>query len=145
MDRRFLESLMSKVKNPARVCVNFYDHRFYYIESMEKTNDTVGWYTINGNIVEEELDKEGYYWCYVFETAPKQEPFIYMFFGKGLSREILEAEFKEMEESKPKDRQIFFEEASFSSIDVDQYDNSLSFLEKELYRKASDVFKVYEP
>ncbi len=144
MDRVFLESLMSKVKNPARVCVKFYDHKFYYIESIEGTNDTLGWYTINGNVLEEELEKEGYSWIYVFETAPKQNPFIYMFFGKGLTKDYLEEEFKDIEESQPEGRQIFFEEASFSEIDVDQYDNSITFIEKELYKKASDVFKVYE-
>ena len=144
MDRVFLESLMTKVKNPARVCVKFYDHKYYYIESVERTNDTLGWYTINGNVVEEELEKEGYSWIYVFETASKQSPIIYMFFGKGLSKEYLEEEFKDIEESLPEGRQIYFEEASFSEIDVDQYDNSITVLEKELYKKASEVFRVYE-
>ena len=144
MDRVFLESLMSKVKNPARVCVKFYDNKYYYIESVEGTNDTLGWFTINGNVVEEELEKEGYSWIYVFETAPKQNPFIYMFFGKGLTKDYLEEEFKDIEETLPEGRQIFFEEASFSEIEVDKYDNSITFLEKELYKKASDVFKVYE-
>ena len=60
MDRIFLESLMSKVQNPARVCVKFYDHKYYYIESVEQTNDTLGWYAINGNVVEEELEKKDY-------------------------------------------------------------------------------------
>lgn len=145
MDRLFLESLMSKVQNPARVCVKFYDYKYYYIESVERTNDTLGWYTINGNVVEEELEKEGFSWIYVFETAPKQSPIIYMFFGKGLSKEDLEKEFKDIEDSMPEGRQIFFEDKSFSSIDVDQYDNSITELEKELTRKACEVFKVYEP
>lgn len=145
MDRVFLESLMSKVQNPARVCVKFYDHKFYYIESVERTNDTLGWYTINGNIVERELEKEGYSWIYVFETAPKQSPIIYMFFGKGLSKEAIEEEFKDIEESLPEGRQIYFEDKSFSEIDVDEYDDSISVFEQELYRKASEVFRVYEP
>lgn len=144
MDREFLEYLLSKVKNPARVCVKFYDHKYYYIESVERTNDTLGWYTINGNVVEEELEKEGYTWIYVFETAPNQSPIIYMFFGKSLSKEYLEEEFKNIEESLPEGRQIYFEEASFSEIDVDQYDNSITVLEKELYKKAGEVFRVYE-
>lgn len=135
---------MSKVKNPARVCVKFYDRKYYYIESVERTNDTLGWYTINSNVVEEELEKEGYSWCYVFETAPEQSPIIYMWFAEGLTKENLERELDDVKDSLPEGRQIFFEDAPFSSIDVDQYDNSMTVLEQELYRKASEVFRVYE-
>ena len=39
----------------------------------------------------------------------------------------------------------YFLNDSFSSIDVDQYDNSITELEKELIRKAGDVFRVYQP
>ena len=145
MDRSFLESLMSKVQNPARVCVKWYDHKFYYIESAERTNDTLGWYTINSNVVEEELEKEGYSWCYVFETAPEQSPIIYMWFAKGLTKDDLKIEFDDVNESLPEGRQIFFEDGPFSAIDVDQYDNSMTVLEQELFRKASEVFRVYEP
>ena len=144
MDRSFLESLMSKVKNPARVCVKFYDCKYYYIESVERTNDTLGWYTINSNVVEEELEKEGYSWCYVFETAPEQSPIIYMWFAKGLTKDDLEREFDDVNESLPEGRQIFFEDGPFSAIDVDQYDNSMTVLEQELFRKASEVCRVYE-
>lgn len=135
---------MSKVKNPARVCVKFYDCKYYYIESVERTNDTLGWYTINSNVVEEELEKEGYSWCYVFETAPEQSPIIYMWFAERLTKENLERELDDVKDSLPEGRQIFFEDAPFSSIDVDQYDNSMTVLEQELYRKASEVFRVYE-
>ena len=135
---------MSKVKNPARVCVKFYDRKYYYIESVERTNDTLGWYTINSNVVEEELEKEGYSWCYVFETAPEQSPIIYMWFAEGLTKENLEKELDDVKDSLPEGRQIFFEDAPFSTIDVDQYDNSMTVLEQELYKKASEVFRVYE-
>ncbi len=144
MDRSFLESLMSKVKNPARVCVKYYDCKYYYIESAEGTNDTLGWYTINSNVVEEELEKEGYSWCYVFETAPGHSPIIYMWFAKGLTKENLEEELDEVKESLPEGRHVFFESGSFSTIDVDQYDNSMTILEKELFRKASEAYRVYE-
>jgi len=145
MNRSFLELLMSKVQNPARVCIKLYDRKFYFIESAERTNDTLDWYTINGNVVEEELEKEGFSWCYVFETAPKQSPIIYMWFAKGLTKEKLKEEFDYVKDSLPEGRHLFFEDNSFSTIDVDQYDNSITFLEKELYRKASEVFRVYEP
>ena len=135
---------MSKVKNPARVCVKFYDRKYYYIESVERTNDTLGWYTINSNVVEEELEKEGYSWCYIFETAPEQSPIIYMWFAEGLTKENLEKELDDVKDSLPEGRQIFFEDAPFSTIDVDQYDNSMTVLEQELYKKASEVFRVYE-
>ena len=42
-------------------------------------------------------------------------------------------------------RKLYFEDDSFSSIDVDRYDNSLSELERELKNKVSDVFVVYKP
>ena len=68
-----------------------------------------------------------------------------MFFGKGLTQEILEEEFGDARESLPEGRSLYFEEESFSAIDVDQYDNSMTVLEQELFRKASEVFRVYEP
>ena len=144
MDRNFLESLMAKVQNPARVCVKFYDNQFYYIESAEGTNNTLDWYAINSSVIEDELEKEGYTWYYVFETASEQSPVIYMFFGKELSRETLEEVLSDIEESIPEDRQVFIEDAAFSTIDVDQYDNSISVLEEELCRKASEVFRTYK-
>ena len=51
MDRNFLESLMAKVQNPAKVCVKFYDNQFYYIESAEGTNNTLDWYAINSSVM----------------------------------------------------------------------------------------------
>ena len=144
MYKIILESLMAKVQNPAKVCMKFYDHKFYYIESAEGTNDTLDWYAINSSVIEEELENAGYNWYYVFETTPEQSPFIYLFFGKGLSRETLEEELNDAEKSLPENRQVFIEDASFSTIDVDQYDNSISVLEEELYRKASEVFRTYK-
>lgn len=144
MDRNFLESLMAKVQNPAKVCVKFYDNQFYYIESAEGTNNTLDWYAINSSVIEDELEKEGYTWYYVFETAPEQSPVIYMFFGKELSWETLEEVLNDIEKSLPEDREVFIENASFSTIDVDQYDNSISVLEEELCRKAYEVFTTYK-
>lgn len=145
MDRGFLESLMSKVQNPTRVCVNWYDHRFYYIESVEGTNDTMGWYQINSKVVEAALEEKGFSWCYAFDTAPEQCPIIYMFFGNGVTQEFLEKELEDIRESMPEGRSLYFEAAPFSSIDIDQYDNSMTVLEQELFKKACEVFRVYEP
>ena len=68
-----------------------------------------------------------------------------MWFAKGLTKDELEREFDDVKDSLPEGRHLFFEDGSFSTIDVDQYDNSMTFLEKELFRKASEVFRVYEP
>lgn len=68
-----------------------------------------------------------------------------MFFGQGLSKEIMENAMCEEINALEEDRHFYFEDDSFSSIDVDQYDNSITELEKELTRKASDVFRVYQP
>ena len=145
MDRSFLESLFAKVQNPARVCVKCYDNKYYYVESEERTNDTLDWYHLNSRMVEEELAKDGYAWCYVFETAPGQSPVIYMFFAKGLTKEALAGEFGEIVETLPEGRNLYFEDKPFSAIDVEQYDNSMTEFEQELSAKASEVFRVYEP
>ncbi len=145
MDRFFLELLLSKVANPARGSINYYDNKYYYIESVNKTNDTLGWYHINSNIIEEELERNGYSWCYVFETAPKHCPVIYMYFGKQLSKEVLMGEFGEVHESLPEGINIYIEDAPFSAINIDQYDDSKTVLEKELLKRADVAFTVYEP
>ena len=145
MDRSFLESLFSKVQNPSRVCVKWYDRKYYYVESEERTNDTLGWYHINSKMVEEALEGNGYSWCYVFETAPEQIPIIYMFFAIGLTKEAIVEEFGDMQESLPEGRNLYFEDARFSEIDVDQYDNNMTVLEQELFRRSSEVLRVYEP
>jgi len=145
MDRSFLESLFAGLQNPARVCVKWYDNKYYYVESEKQTNDTLDWYDLNSNQVEEGLAKGGYSWCYVFETAPGQSPVIYMFFAKGLTKEALAGELGEIAESLPEDRNLFFEDKPFSAIDVEQYDNSVTAFEQELSKRARDVFRVYEP
>ena len=68
-----------------------------------------------------------------------------MFIGKGLTKEFVIDELKDEMTNIPEDIHLYFEDNPFSSIDIDDYDNSISELEKELMRKASDVFKVYEP
>jgi hypothetical protein len=50
----------------------------------------------------------------------------------------------DIEKSLPEDREVFIENASFSTIDVDEYDNSISVLEEELCRKAYEVFTTYK-
>ena len=145
MNEEFLESVFSKVQNPQRVTVNQLENKHYLIKSAENTNDTLDWFVVNGKEIEKALSEKDWSWCYVFETAPKQFPCIYMFFGDNISKEILEDELKEMMENMPADRNIYIEDIQFNSIDIDKYDNSITELEKELYRKAGDVFKVYEP
>jgi hypothetical protein len=69
----------------------------------------------------------------------------YMFAGENLSKEEIKAFLEDGEETLPEGREIYYEDISFSAIDVDQYDNSRTVLEQELFRKASEVFRVYEP
>ena len=66
-----------------------------------------------------------------------------MFFGKGVSKEIMEEAMCEEINALEEGRHFYFEDDSFSSIDADQYDNSITELEKELIRKVGDVFRVY--
>lgn len=145
MDKTFFKTLLSKVQNPERVAVNFVEDKYVFIASAENMNDTIDWFTINSNIVEETLENSGLSWCYLIETAPKKSPCIYMFIGKGLTKEFVIDELKDEMTNIPEDIHLYFEDNPFSSIVIDDYDNSISELEKELMRKASDVFKVYEP
>jgi hypothetical protein len=147
MDAQSYAKILSgiNIANPGRIVCKIYDKKYLLIESAEQTNDTIGWYAINSKAIEKCLQANNLLWCYVIETAPKSQPFIYMFIGEDISREYLENEMKETAESIPEGRQIFFEDGPFSAIDVDQYDNSMTVLEQELFRKASDVLRVYEP
>ena len=144
MDRSCLESILSKTQNPGRVVIAP-QKEFFMIMSAENTNDTIGWFTINSRLVEELVKKVGAKWYYLFETAAKQSPCIYMFIGEGLSKDFLEDYLQEGIASCQENRQFFLDDKPFSTIDIDQYDNSISALEDELIRKSSDVLKVYEP
>ena len=147
MDAQSYAKILSgiDIANPGRIVCKIYDKKYLLIESAEQTNDTIGWYAINSKAIEKCLQANNLLWCYVIETAPKSQPFIYMFIGEDISKEYLENEMKETAESIPEGRQIFFEDGPFSAIDVDQYDNSMTVLEQELFRKASDLLRVYEP
>ena len=145
MDKKFFENLLEKVKAPERVAVNFVEDKYVFIASAKNKNDTIDWYTINSNIVEDYLEDSGLSWCYVIETGPNKSPCIYMFIGKGLTKEYVINELEDDMANIPNNIHLYFEDNSFSSIDIDDYDNSISELEKELVRKASDIFKVYEP
>ena len=145
MNLSFIESLLDKVVKPDRVEIKLLDRKFLLIQSAENTNDTIGWFHINSRALENEFEANNLSWCYVFETAPKQAPCIYMFAGENLSKEEIKAFLEDGEETLPEGREIYYEDISFSAIDVDQYDNSRTVLEQELFRKASEVFRVYEP
>lgn len=145
MDKTFFETLLSNLENPERIKGFVYNSKYVVFQSAENSNDTLGWFHINSTDIEKSLKESGYSWCYLFETAPNQSPNIYMFIGKGLTQETLEEELKDIKKSLPEGRSLYFEEEAFSAIDVDQYDNSMTVLEQELFRKASEVFRVYEP
>ena len=146
MDAQSYAKILSgiDIANPGRIVCKIYDKKYLFIESAEQTNDTIGWYVINSKAIEKCLQANNLLWCYVIETAPKSQPFIYMFIGEDISREYLENEMKEVAESIPEDRNYYIEEGSFDSIDIDQYDDSKTVLEQEVFRKASEVFRVYE-
>ena len=146
MDAKSFAKILSgiDIANPERIVCKIYDKKYLLIESAEQTNDTIGWYAINSKAIEKCLQANNLLWCYVIETAPKSQPFIYMFIGEDISKEYLENEMKEAAESIPEGRNYYIEEGSFASIDIDQYDDSKTVLEQEVFRKASEVFRVYE-
>lgn len=145
MNLSFIESLLDKVVKPDRAEIKLLDRKYLLIESAENTNDTVGWFHINGQTLEKEFEANNLSWCYVFETAPKQTPCIYMFAGEDLSKEEVKSFLEDGESTIPEGHEIYYEDVPFSSIDLDQYDDSMTILEQELFRKASEVYRVYEP
>lgn len=144
MDKSFFEALFSRLTAPEKVVVKFIDNKYAFIDSIDSINDSYDWFYVNSNLIEEALQKKGLAWCYMFETAPNKFPCIYMFIGKGLSKEYVIEELKETTNTLPDDRNLYYEDVPFSSIDIDKYDNSITEFEQELTRKASDVFRVYE-
>lgn len=145
MNLSFIESLLDKVAKPDRVEIKLLDRKYLLIQSAENTNDTIGWFHINSRALENEFEANNLSWCYVFETAPKQAPCIYMFAGENLSKEEIKSFLEDGESTIPEGRDIYYEDVPFSWIDIDQYDNSMTVLEQELFRKASEVYRVYEP
>lgn len=132
-----------EVTEPERVEVYEKDG-IYCICSAQNTNDTVEWFEINSPSIEDVLLKAGLSWCYVFVTKASEKPMIYMFYSEGLTKEILINAKRELFDTIPENIHIYIEEGrSFSSIDVDQYDNTISEFERELLRKCSDVLKVF--
>ena len=119
MNLSFIESLLDKVVKPDRVEIKLLDRKFLLIQSAENTNDTIGWFHINSQALENEFEANNLSWCYVFETAPKQAPCIYMFAGENSSKEEIKAFLEDGEETLPEGREIYYEDISFSAIDVD--------------------------
>ena len=145
MNLDFIGSLLEKVAKPDRVEIKLLDRKYLLIQSAENTNDTIGWFHINSQTLEDEFEANNLSWCYIFETAPKQAPCIYMLIGEGLSKEEVKAFLEDGGSTPPKGHEIHYKDIPFSAIDVDQYDNSMTVLEQELFRKASEVIRVYEP
>ncbi len=132
-----------ELTEPERVEV-YEKNGIYCICSANNTNDTVEWFEVNSSSIENVLQKAGMSWCYVFETKASEKPIIYLYFAKELTKGILINAKREIFETMPEDMHLYIEEGlPFSSIDVEQYDNTISVLERELRRKCSDVLKVF--
>lgn len=144
MDKNSILSLIEETANPGRVIIQVFSDQTFMISSKENTNDTFGWFHINSERLEEAFIKMNLSWCYVIETAPKQKPCIYMFVGEGLTKDYVINENRIAVATLPEDRGLFFEKKPFSLIDMDKYDNSITELEKELRKVASNVLEVYE-
>ena len=146
MDIKTLKSILSKVDimNSKRIIISQLEKTPPFLESAEKTNDTIGWFYTNSKAIEKCLVENGLSWCYLFETAPNHSPCIYMFIEQNITKEILQTIMKDYEESLSEGRNFYYEDDRFSVIDVEQYNNSINELEKIATKYASDVFKVYE-
>lgn len=145
MKKDFIENLISGLRNPGRVLFAPISEELVYIGSAENTNDTLDWFYVNSMAIEEALQKEGLTWCYLFETAPSSAPLVYMFIGKNITEADVRNIFEDSIDELPEDRELYYELKPFQSIDIDNYDHSITDLEKVATRYASDVFRVYEP
>ena len=143
MDYKMFEAILAKSKVPEKVVITPFNEKYAVLYSAENTNDTYDWFHVNSILLEDSLSDMGFSWCYLIETVPNNRPFIYLFIGKELSKNILIKEMKDIAETLPHERKFYYEDAPFSSI-IDKYDNSITELEQELTGKASDVFRVYK-
>lgn len=144
MDKENIFKLIGDTENPERVLFGFFDDGTLYIQSSENTNDTWGWYHINSERLEKGFVEMGLSWCYIFETVPRQKPFIYMFVGELVTKEYAIKESRVAIETLAKDRELYFENKSFSLIDKDKYDKSITELERMIRKASSDIIEVYE-
>ena len=115
MDNSFFELLLSKVKVPERVTIRMYDNKYPFVTSVENTNDTWDWFHVNSAVLEKILHEHGLTWCYIFDTAPNKIPCIYMFFGQGLSKELME---EVMDEDRIDDIYDYFAESDTDSLEA---------------------------
>lgn len=145
MEKDTIKTILSKLVNPERVHVLWAAEGLYaVIESAENTNDTLGWFRHNSNNLEEGLEVAGLSWCYVFETAPNNPPLIYMYIGDDITKDFVMNEISDAIDCLPEGRELHIVDDSFSTLDADQYDNSITEMEKVAVRYASDVFRVEE-
>ncbi len=144
MNRDFFASLFTRVQTPDRIAIRFVNDQYAYIESVDKDKDLVDWFCVNSNILEESLNEHNLSWCYLIETVPNERPDVYMLIGHDMTKEFVAEELKDSFNNLPENKQIYIKETPFSSIEIDDYDNSISEFDREFMRKASDVFKVYE-
>lgn len=144
MDKENIFKLIGDTENPERVLFGFFDDGTLYIQSRENTNDTWGWFHINSERLEKGFIEMGLSWCYIFETAPRQKPFIYMFVGELVTKEYAIKESRVAIETLAKDRELYFENKFFSLIDKDKYDKSITELERMIRKASSDIIEIYE-
>lgn len=144
MNRDFFASLFTRVQTPDRIAIRFVNDQYAYIESVDKEKDLVDWFCVNSNILEESLNEHNLSWCYLIETVLNERPDVYMLIGHDMTKEFVAEELKDSFNNLPENKQIYIKETPFSSIEIDDYDNSISEFDREFMRKASDVFKVYE-
>ena len=144
MNRDFFASLFTRVQTPDRIAIRFVNDQYAYIESVDKEKDLVDWFCVNSNILEESLNEHNLSWCYLIETVHNERPDVYMLIGRDMTKEFVAEELKDSFNNLPENKQIYIKETPFSSIEIDDYDNSISEFDREFMRKASDVFKVYE-
>ena len=144
MDTKQIYKLIGDTENPERVLFGFFDDGTLYIQSSENTNDTWGWYHINSERLEKGFVEMGLSWCYIFETAPRQKPCIYMLVGELVTKEYAIKESRVAIETLAKDRELYFENKSFSLIDKDKYDKSITELERVIRSASINIIEVYE-
>lgn len=149
MEKIFYEKILKQLENPSRVQICFFDapvsclEGYQVIMSKGNTNDTVGWFRVNSEKLEKYLTDNGKSWAYCIERDNMFEfdACIYMFIGIDLNAYPLYLPFPQDDEY----RSYILWPLSFANLSKKYYERKPTAIEKALFEKATDVFKVLEP
>ena len=144
MNQEIANTLLGDLVNPARVKLAVTSD-YTTLMSTENTNDCLTWFDTNAKRLEQHLGEHGYRWCYVIETAPGSEPFVYLLFSEDMTLEKAQTYTEDATDTLPEGREMHYRDCPFADIDINEYDHTdSSVMEQLLTEKADIVLNVRE-